>query len=237
MSVKRKSLILVVEDEPDLREVIRYNLEREGFAVIESGDGEEGFRIVGASRPSLVLLDIMLPGMDGIEICRAMKLDERIRDIPVIMVTAKGSESDIILGLGVGADDYLTKPFSPRELTARVKAVLRRGRSHDDFATDEVLVFERLVIDQPRHEVLVDGRTVQFTPTEFKLLQVLAARPGRVFTRAQLIHRSMGEDVVVTERNIDVHVRAVRQKLGGARDLIETIRGVGYRFLQDETDR
>ena len=234
MSASDKATILVVEDEADLREVIRYNLQREGFEVLESEDGEEGLEILRRQLPSLVLLDIMLPGMDGIEICRAIKLDRYTRAIPVIMVTAKGDESDIVLGLGVGADDYITKPFSPRELTARVKAVLRRGKMRDDVRASERIVYERMIIDLARHEVRVDGRRIELTPTEFRLLHVLASHPGRVFTRERLIHQVMGGDAVVTERNVDVHIRALRNKLDPIRNLIETIRGVGYRFLASD---
>ncbi len=236
MDAREKPLVLVVEDEPDLREVMRYNLQREGFEVVECEDGEQGLEAIRQRLPSLVLLDIMLPGMSGLDICRAMKRDPETRGIPVIMVTARGEESEIVLGLELGADDYVPKPFSPRELVARVKAVLRRGGIKERIDAEERLVHERLVVDLARHEVRVDGKRVDLTPTEFRLLKVLAARPGRVFTRAQLILRAMGDEVVVTERNVDVHIRSVRKKLGDARDLIETIRGVGYRFLDLSVD-
>jgi len=236
LDAREKPLVLVVEDEPDLREVMRYNLQREGFEVVECEDGEQGLEAIRQRLPSLVLLDIMLPGMSGLDICRAMKRDPETRGIPVIMVTARGEESEIVLGLELGADDYVPKPFSPRELVARVKAVLRRGGIKERIDAEERLVHERLVVDLARHEVRVDGKRVDLTPTEFRLLKVLAARPGRVFTRAQLILRAMGDEVVVTERNVDVHIRSVRKKLGDARDLIETIRGVGYRFLDLSVD-
>jgi phosphate regulon transcriptional regulator PhoB len=231
-----KATILVVEDEPDLREVIRYNLEREGYRVLETEDGEEGLDLLREKLPELVLLDIMLPGLDGIEICRSIKYDPHTRSIPVIMVTARGDESDIVLGLGVGADDYIIKPFSPRELVARVKAVLRRGKLREQTDASERIVRERLIIDRARHQVLVNGTELNLTPTEFRLLEVLASRPGRVFTRDQLIHRALGEDVIVTQRNVDVHIRSVRKKLASARELIETIRGVGYRFRESEEE-
>ena len=231
-----KTTVLVVEDEPDLREVIRYTLDREGFRVLESEDGEDGLDLLRRELPELVLLDLMLPGLDGIEICRSIKYDPQTRNIPVIMVTARGDETDIVLGLGVGADDYIIKPFRPHELVARVKAVLRRGRLRDESEGSERIVRERLTIDRARHQVLVDGQGVELTPTEFRLLETLASRPGRVFTRDQLIHRAFGEDVIVTERNVDVHIRSVRKKLAAARDLIETIRGIGYRFREFEGD-
>jgi DNA-binding response OmpR family regulator len=186
-----KVTVLVVEDEPDLREVIRYNLEREGFRILETEDGEEGLDLLREQLPDLVLLDIMLPGLDGIEICRSIKYDPHTRNIPVIMVTARGDESDIVLGLGVGADDYIIKPFRPRELVARVRAVLRRGKLREQSEASERIVRERLIIDRARHQVLVDGSEIAFTLTEFRLLEVLASRPGRVFTRDQLIHRAL----------------------------------------------
>ena len=170
----------------------------------------------------------MLPGMDGLEICRLMKADEETRSIPVIMVTAKGEESDVVLGLGLGADDYVKKPFSPREVVARVKAVLRRRK---DPPPSGPLRFEGVVIDAARHEVRVDEEIVELTATEFRLLKCMAAQAGRVFTREQLIRRAIGEDAVVLERNIDVHVRSLRKKLGSRRDYLKTIRGVGYRFV------
>jgi two-component system phosphate regulon response regulator PhoB len=170
----------------------------------------------------------MLPGLDGVEICRRLKADPATRSIPVVMVTAKGEESDVVLGLGVGADDYVVKPFSPKELIARVKAVMRRGPLRDEAAPERI-VRKDVVIDAGRHEVLVNGRAAVFTATEFRLLHFLAAHPGRVFTRDHLISRVLGDDAVVTDRNIDVHVTAIRKKLGAAREMIETIRGVGYR--------
>jgi two-component system alkaline phosphatase synthesis response regulator PhoP len=223
--------ILVIEDEPDILDIIAYNLSREGYTVVCARDGEAGLEKCRREEPQLVLLDLMLPGLDGLEVCRRLQLEPETRQIPVIMVTAKGEEADVVLGLGLGADDYVTKPFSPRELIARVKAVLRRGplRNHDTDAPGRIRR-DGLSIDLARHEVLVDGEPVAFTATELRLLHFLAARPGRVFTRDQLLSRVLGQDVMVIDRNIDVHVRAIRQKLGRHRDLIETIRGVGYRF-------
>jgi DNA-binding response OmpR family regulator len=184
--------------------------------------------------PDIVLLDLMLPKLDGIEVCRSLKNDPLTRSIPIIMVTAKGEESDIVLGLGVGADDYVTKPFSPRELLARVKAVLRRGPYKDERGSGERIVRGGVTVDSSRHEVLVDGAPIEFTATEFRLLHTLASHPGRVFTRDHLISRVIGEDAVVMDRNIDVHIRSVRKKLAEHRELVETIRGVGYRFRYDD---
>ena len=222
--------ILVVEDEADILEIIAYNLGREGFRVVSSRDGEEGLELAEREDPDLILLDLMLPGMDGIEVCRRLKEDESAAGVPIIMVTAKGEESDIVLGLGVGADDYVVKPFSPRELVARVKAILRRGPMREKGAAAERIVRDGLVIDAAKHRVKVDGEKVPFTATEFRLLHYLAKHPGRVFTRNQLLARTISDDAIVIDRNIDVHVRAIRKKLGDYRDIIETQRGVGYRF-------
>jgi two-component system phosphate regulon response regulator PhoB len=222
--------VVVVEDEQDILEMMAYNLEREGFRVSTADDGESGLELIRREAPDLVLLDLMLPGLDGVEICRQIKVDPMSRSIPVIMVTAKAEESDVVLGLGIGADDYIPKPFSPRELVARVKAVLRRGplRAADQAA--ERIVIGGLVIDASRHQVVVDHEEIRFTATEFRLLHYLASHPGRVFTREQLINRVIGDHAMVIDRNIDVHVRVLRKKLGPYSERIETVRGVGYRF-------
>ena len=231
----KRQTIVVIEDERDILDLIQYNLEREGFRVIASRNGDEGLDTVRRSSPDLVLLDLMLPGLDGLEICRRLKGDSLTRSLPVVMVTAKGEESDVVLGLGVGADDYITKPFSPKELVARVKAVLRRGPLQEE-AESERISAHGIVIDAGRHEVRVDDKPVSFTATEFRLLHFLASRPGRVFTRDQLLSRVIGDSTMVIDRNIDVHVRAVRKKLGDRRDAIETVRGVGYRFRDPRDD-
>ncbi|HLU37917.1 MAG TPA: response regulator transcription factor [Planctomycetota bacterium] len=227
---RRREKILVIEDEADILELIDYNLRREGYRVVGSLDGEQGLHLARKEDPDLVILDLMLPGMDGIEVCRELKRDPLTRAIPILMLTAKAEETDVVLGLGVGADDYVTKPFRPRELVARVQAVLRRGPLRGDGTAPARVVRGDLVIDTARHEVRVRDAVVAFTPTELRLLHLLASHPGRVFTRGHLLSRVIGEDAVVTDRNVDVHVRAVRQKLGDLRDLIETVRGVGYRF-------
>ncbi|MGD8869866.1 MAG: response regulator [Gemmatimonadales bacterium] len=224
--------IVVIEDEADILEVIEYNLRREGFDVVSSESGEDGLEKVESAAPDLILLDLMLPEIDGIELCRRLKSDPLTAGIPIIMVTAKGEESDVVLGLGVGADDYVTKPFSPKELIARVKAVLRRGKLRVDTERKDRIVRDGVVVDIKRHEVRVDGESVSFTATELRLLHFLASHPGRVFTRDHLLSRVIGEDAIVIDRNIDVHVRAIRKKLGAHRDLIETVRGVGYRFRE-----
>lgn len=226
--------ILVVEDEPDIAEIIQYNLTREGYRVDIVGDGERALEQIVRDAPDLVLLDLMLPGLDGLELCRRMKEDPVTRPIPVIMVTAKGEESEVVLGLGVGADDYVAKPFSPRELTARVRAVLRRGPISHDVGKRERVARLGVVVDSVKHEVRVDGERVRFTATEFRLLHFLATHPGRAFTRDELLSRVIGEHATVTDRNIDVHIRMIRQKLGSHRELVETVRGVGYRFQEEE---
>ena len=227
-----KTKILVIEDEPDILEVIQYNLEREGHKVIACRNGELGLSRIRTDDPDLVILDLMLPGMDGVEVCRQVKSDPVTRAIPVIMVTAKSEESDIVLGLGIGADDYITKPFSPKELLARVKVVLRRGPLRAESGGGDRVVRGPLSIDMARHEARIDSAILTLTPTEMRLLHFLASHPGRVFPRAHLLSRVIGEDAIVTDRNIDVHVRALRQKLGDNGDWIETVRGVGYRFAE-----
>lgn len=224
--------ILVIEDEGDILEVIVYNLQREGWRVLSSRDGGDGLDIARRELPSLIVLDLMLPTVDGIEICRRLKGDARTRDIAIVMVTAKGEESDVVLGLGVGADDYMVKPFSPKELIARVRAVLRRGRVR--MPPEDRLETSGIVVDALKHRVTVDGKPISLTATEFRLLHYLAAHPGHVFTRNQLLDRSIGDDAIVIDRNIDVHIRSIRKKLGRHRDVIETERGVGYRFRESE---
>lgn len=229
--------ILVVEDEDDIRELISYNLERRGYRVVQAADGESALACMAEQSPTLVVLDLMLPRLDGVEVCRRLKADAATCHVPVIMVTARTEESDVVLGLGVGADDYVTKPFSPLELAARVEAVLRRGPLRRGGSDDgKRLGNGPVVLDRDRHEVLVEGGAVRFTAAEFRLLHHLLLNRGRVFSRAALIPRVSGEDAVVTERTIDVHVRAIRQKLGDHRDMVETVRGVGYRCRDLSSD-
>ncbi|MEM6794964.1 MAG: response regulator transcription factor [Acidobacteriota bacterium] len=226
--------IVVIEDEPDILEVIEYNLTREGYSVFSASNGDDGLRTIIREAPDLVLLDLLLPGIDGIELCHKLKMDPVTGRIPIIMVSAKGEESDIVLGLGVGADDYVAKPFRPKELIARVKAVLRRGSIKDQEDEGRRIIRGPLVIDSIRHEARIDGEAVTLTATEFRLLHLLALHPGRVFTRDQLVSRVIGGGAAVIDRNIDVHVRSIRKKLAEHRELIGTVRGVGYRF-QDST--
>ena len=224
----KKSKIVVIEDEVDILEVINYNLSKEGFDVCSALDGEEGLALIKKEVPDLVLLDLMLPGLDGIEICRKLKTDYSTRSIPIIMVTAKGEESDIVLGLGMGADDYMVKPFRPRELMARIRSVLRRG----DFIEEGegVVSIDELVIDINRHQVKLEGKKIVLNAMEFKLLHFLASHPGQVFTRENLLNHVSSDDTFIIDRNIDVHIRSIRKKLNKHRELIETIHRVGYRF-------
>ena len=217
-----KTKIVVVEDEADILEVIDYYLSKEGFDVSSSTDGLEGLAFVQKEIPDLVLLDLMLPGMDGIEICRQLKADSATRSISIIMVTAKGEESDIVLGLGIGADDYVLKPFRPRELIARVKSVLRRGRLKEEV-NEDIVSIDGMVIDCNRHEVRLEGKKINLTAMEFKLFHFLASNPGRVFTREHILNTVSSEDAYIIDRNIDVHIRSIRKKLDKQRDLIETI--------------
>ena len=220
--------VLVVDDEKDIVDLLEYHLKRENYTVLSAKDGEAAMRVAREDRPDLILLDLMLPGVDGLEVCRLLKADPTTSAIRVIMLTAKGEEADIVAGLELGADDYVPKPFSPRVLMARVKAVLRRGG--EPAAEEALLKIGDLLVDPARHEVKVRGELCELTATEFKLLHHMAQRPGRVFTRDQLINAARGDDVVVVDRTVDVHVAALRRKLGPCGDFIETVRGVGYRF-------
>ncbi|MFN0149741.1 MAG: response regulator [bacterium] len=222
--------VLVIEDDEDIAQVIEHNLSREGFEVLSSADGENGLALAKSSEPDVVLLDIMLPGLDGMELCRLLKLDPATRSIRIAMVSARGEETDVVLGLGVGADDYIPKPFSPRELVARVKALMRRGPLHGAQTRPVRVVHENLIVDIERHEAFIDGRRVALRATEFRLLYFLVSHPGQVFSRDRLLSEAVAESAFVIDRNVDVHVASIRKKLGEARELIETVRGVGYRM-------
>lgn len=223
------SKVVILEDETDISEALDYSLAHEGYKVWSEGDGRRGLELIRQKAPDLVLLDLMLPGLEGMEICRQIKSDPVLKGTCIIMLTAKGDESDVLLGLGFGADDYITKPFKTRELVARVRAVLRRGRLREEDSGDFVRCGD-LVVDALRHEVSLNQKRLPLTATEFRLLHFLASNPGRVFSRDQLLNHVIGDNAVVIDRNIDVHVRAIRRKLDSAREMIETIRGVGYRF-------
>lgn len=230
--VNTDTTILLVEDEQDLMELLSYNLSREGFQVETAPTGEAGLKKARemGSQLDLILLDLMLPGVDGLEVCRTLKSREHTQDISIIMLTAKGEESDIVKGLECGADDYITKPFSPRVLMARIGAVLRRREGEEAANNGTVIEIGHVQIDTERHEVLVKGEPAALTATEFKLLSLLATKAGRVFTRQQIIESIHEGYAAVTDRSVDVQVVSLRRKLGETGRSIETVRGVGYRF-------
>lgn len=229
-----KPQILIIEDEEDIRALVRYNLERENFGVSEAESGEAGLKAVMQKKTDLVLLDLMLPGKDGLQICRELKKNDATRDIPVVMMTAKGEESDIVTGLELGAEDYIVKPFSPKVMVARVKAVLRRKAAAPVPDAEDVLRVYDIVIHPGRHEVTVGGKPVDLTASEFGILHFLARRSGWVFTRYQIVDAVHGSDYPVTERSIDVQIVGLRKKLKKAGEYIETVRGIGYRFKDEE---
>jgi len=226
-----KKTIIIVEDEEDIRELVRYNLAKEGYQVTGVKSGEEGLDAAINALPDLVILDIMLPGIDGLEVCRRLKNNSTTQDIPIIMLTAKGEESDIVAGLELGADDYIAKPFSPKVLIARIRTVLRR-KTMETFDEIKVVRVHDLEIHPGRHEVLFKNKPLDLSVTEFKLLHFLASKPGWVFTRGQLVEAVHGDDYPVTERSIDVQIVGLRKKLGAASKFIETVRGIGYRFRE-----
>jgi len=222
-----KLQILVVEDETALVEILRYNLEKEGFTVNAATDGEAALEAIADHKPDLVILDWMLPHVSGLEICRQLRRKPETRDLPIIMLTARGEEADRVRGLEVGADDYVAKPFSPSELIARVRAVLRRARPS---TTSDLLTYAGVVMDLVSHRVLRDGRPVHLGPTEYRLLRFLMERPGRVYTREQLLDAVWGRDIYVEARTVDVHIRRLRKALNGPKDtdIIRTVRSAGY---------
>ncbi len=226
-----KERILAVDDEEDILELVRFNLEREGYPILCATSGTEAIEIIRNENPDLIILDLMLPDIDGLEITRILKNDPKTKTIPIMMLTAKGEEADIVTGLELGADDYITKPFSPRILIARIHAVLRRKKEEAQDESPTVKI-HNITIHPGRREVLVDDKPVQLTFTEFSILHYLAKRPGWVFTRFQIVDAIRGEDYPVTDRSVDVQIVGLRKKLGNAGDLIETVRGVGYRFKE-----
>src|SRR3954451_9918968 len=228
-----KLRILIIEDERALAEVLSYNLQREGYETIVAHDGQEGLRKAQTLLPDLILLDLMLPVMSGLEVCRELKAGERTRDIPIVMLTAKAEETDQVVGFSLGADDYVTKPFSVKVLLERIKA-LRRRRSSETPSNEDVASKAGVVVDRMRYQAIAEGMSLALTRSEFRLLDTLIRQPGRVFNRAELIDAALGEDTMVMERTIDVHIRALRRKLGERADVIETVRGVGYRFRDSE---
>ena len=226
-----KQNILVIEDEEDIRELLVYNLSKEGYSVIAVESGELGLEHAASDQPDLILLDLMLPGIDGFTVCRKLKGAEATRNIPVMIASAKGEEADIITGLEIGADDYIAKPFSPKVLVARIRALLRRSKQ---TAVDEnaKISIHKLVINPKKYKIKLAGKKLDLTANEFKVLHFLASHAGWVFTRYQIVNAVRGENYVVTERAMDVQIAGLRKKLGKYADYIETVRGIGYRFRE-----
>jgi two-component system phosphate regulon response regulator PhoB len=227
-----KSKILIVEDEPSLVEVLSYNLQREGYDVAVAKEGREGLRKAQTQLPDLVILDLMLPGLGGLDICRELRASTRTAGVSILMLTAKGEETDQVVGFAVGADDYVTKPFSVKVLLQRIKVLLRRSSSPEPGAAAEVIESAGIRIDKRAHRVTIDQEAVPLTPTEFRLLETLMRQPGRAFTRHDLMDAAVG-DAIVLERTIDVHIKSLRRKLADSGERIETVRGVGYRFQHE----
>ena len=228
----RKETILIVEDDKNISKLIKYNLEKEGFKCLVSFDGEDAIKTLDKSPADLIILDIMLPGIDGLEVCRQVKQDKKLSGTPIIMLTAKGEEVDKVVGFELGADDYIVKPFSPRELILRIKAILKRLQPAE--IEKDVLKSGKLTVDLSRHKVTVDKKDVELTNMEFKLLLTLMQRAGRVQSRETLLDNVWDIASDVTTRTVDTHIKRLREKLGKSGDLIETIRGVGYRFSEKE---
>lgn len=220
-------MVLVVEDEPAQAEMLSYNLQKEGFRVAVAGDGEEGLLVARESMPDAIVLDWMLPGLSGIEVCRQLRSDASTRDIPILMLTARGEEEDRVRGIETGADDYVVKPYSPREVVARIKALLRRS---NPALAHEALEYAGISMDLAQHKVSRDGRSIHLGPTEFRLLKTLMEKPGRVYSRERLLDMVWGRDVYVEDRTVDVHIRRLRKALNenDAADVIRTVRGEGY---------
>lgn len=224
---KRK--ILIIEDDRDIVEMLDYNLKEEGYETVSAFNGEQGIELAQKERPDLIILDIMLPIMDGFEVCRTIRNNDGMAHIPIIILSAKSRETDKVVGLELGADDYVTKPFSPRELIARMRAILRRRRAEH---VGDKIKRGQITIDSTRHKVTVGGKEIVLTLTEFKLLEFMARRPGAVFSRARILDAVAGQDTIACDRTVDAHIKSLRHKLGRAKDYIETIRGAGYRFKE-----
>jgi two-component system phosphate regulon response regulator PhoB len=226
-----KPRILIIEDERGLADVLTYNLQREGYETLVAHDGQEGLRKAQMQMPDLILLDIMLPGIDGLEVCRTLRAGKPTSKIPILMLTAKSEETDQIVGFTVGADDYVTKPFSVKVLLQRIRALKRRADAAPE-SNGDLIEYCGITIDKVKHRVRANGEDLDLTPTEFRLLECMLRQPGRAFTRAQLMDSAIEEGALVLERTIDVHIKSLRRKLGDKGDAIETVRGVGYRFQE-----
>jgi two-component system phosphate regulon response regulator PhoB len=228
-----KAKVLIIEDDRSLADVLAYNLKQAGYEVLTASDGQDGLLQAQMKLPDIVILDLMLPVIDGLDVCRRLRADQATKDVLIVMLTAKAEETDELIGFSLGADDYVAKPFSVKVLIERIKA-LRRRRTTDPTDSDEVSVAQGITVDRRRYRALAEGKTLQLTRSEFRLLDTLIRQPGRVFQRSELIDAALGEDTMVMERTIDVHIRALRAKLGSLADVIETVRGVGYRFRDQD---
>jgi two-component system, OmpR family, phosphate regulon response regulator PhoB len=227
-----KTKVLVIEDDRALAEVLSYNLKAAGYDVLVATDGQDGLLRAQTKSPDIVVLDLMLPVVDGLDVCRRLRADQATRELLILMLTAKDEESDELVGFSLGADDYVTKPFSVKVLLERIKALRRRRTA--EGVTDEVTSKQGVTVDRRRHQAVAEGKPLELTRSEFRLLDTRIRQPGRVFDRSELIDAALGEDTMVMERTIDVHIRALRRKLGDRADVIETVRGVGYRFRDSE---
>ena len=223
--------ILIVDDEEDILELVAYNLEQNGFQVEKAATGEAGLKAARSENPGLIILDLMLPGINGLDICRLLKSDPDTKNIPIVMLTAKGEESDVVRGLELGADDYVTKPFSPKVLVARIKSVLRRNNAAEEADSDK-LQHHDIIMNLGKRQVTVSGKTIELTFSEYEILHYLLRRPGWVFTRNEIVDRVHGDNYPVTDRSVDVQIVGLRKKLGSAGRYIQTVRGVGYRLVE-----
>ncbi|OHD14221.1 MAG: DNA-binding response regulator [Spirochaetes bacterium GWB1_48_6] len=226
--------VLVVEDDPDIRELISFNLVREGFEIHPASTGDKGLALALALEPDVILLDVMLPGIDGFEVCRRLKGKPETKHIPIIMITARSEDADIIAGLEIGADDYITKPFSPKVLSARIRTILRRQSGEGDENSGPLIKIRELILDPTRHAATYEKKTLDLSATEFAILKHLASHPGWVFSRSQIIDAVRGDNYPVTERSVDVQILSLRKKLGEAGSWIETVRGVGYKIKDSQ---
>lgn len=227
--------ILLIDDEEDILELLKFNLTKNGYNISISGNGEQALKLTKSNTFDLIVLDLMLPGVGGLDLCKILKSNLETKKIPIIMVTAKGEESDIVIGLELGADDYITKPFSPRVLVSRIRAVLRRHGKGEEEQT-QTIKFNGFEIDPKKHKVIVNGKNVELTHTEFAILAFLASHPGWVFTRYQIIDNVKGDGYPITDRSVDVQIVGLRKKIGDYSEIIETVRGVGYRFREIEQE-
>ncbi|MFM7115917.1 MAG: response regulator [Planctomycetota bacterium] len=231
-----KQKILVIEDDRALAKVLEYNLLQSGYEVILSSDGQDGLYQARSKQPALILLDLMIPVLDGLEVCKRLRASQETRDLPIIMLTAKSEETDQVVGYNVGADDYVTKPFSVKVLMERIKSLLRRDQLRQTAEGEEVITRQGVTIDRVKYRATLNGEPIDLTPSEFRLLETLIRQPGRAFDRTELVDSALGSDAMVLERTIDVHIRSLRKKFGDHADLIETVRGVGYRFRDSATE-